>query len=198
MKTNFLNQLLFSAYSGLYGCGGSEATHVCHDCPDGFEREFARAQISGYVKRSYYATLKADPTDRSLWEAGIAAGSIIVIPETSGTYDPGDPKELKGFGKRAKSYGKRTMKLTISDPVYYENYAFWNEIIDRTDLIPWFCTSSLLHLFDAPATIKAKDPVADDLEEEVVWTVDHEIVSKNMPALYPYADIEDLFTCEAF
>jgi hypothetical protein len=96
------------------------------------------------------------------------------------------------------TYGPRTMKLLINDPVYYDNYHFYNEIIDRTDLIPFFLTSSLLHLFDKTAAIKAKDPVADDLEEEVIWNVECEVISKNIPAKYPRAAIESLFSCTNF
>jgi hypothetical protein len=186
------------SYSSLYGCGGSEALHVCHDCPGSFEREFARVRLSGFVKKNYYATLKASPLDLAVWQAGVDAGNIIILPETSGNYDPGEPKELKGFGSRRVTYGPRNMKLLINDPVYYENYHFYNEIIDRTDLIPFFGTSSLLHLFDETASIKAKDPVADDLEEEVIWNVECEVISKNIPAKYPLATIESLFVCGDF
>lgn len=187
-----------ASYAYTYGCGESEAVHYCHDCPDGRSREFGRTLAGGFIKKSFLATIVADPTNQANWQTGIDDGMVIILPETSGTYDPGDPKELKGFGNRRVTYGKRTMKLTLNDPDYKDNYAFYNGIIDRTDLVPFFLTSSLLHLFDQPATIKAKDPVADDLEEEITWQVECEVVSKNLPSLHEYADIADIFSCANF
>jgi hypothetical protein len=139
-----------------------------------------------------------DPTSLAAWQAGVISGDIIILPETSGAYDPGEPKELKGYGNRKSSYGPRTMKLTMADPDYYENYAFYNEIINRTDLVPVFRTSSLIHIFDKVASIKAKDPVADDLEEEVVWQVECEIVSSNLPSIHKSELIESIFSCATF
>lgn len=187
-----------SSYASIYGCGGDEALHVCHDCPGERVREFARVRRSGFIKEDYLPTIVANPLTLASWEAGVAAGKIIILPETSGSYDPGDPKELKGFGERKSSYGPRSMKLLINDPDYYDNYHFYNEISDRTDLVPFFITSSLLHLFDKPATIKAKDPVADDLEEEVFWQVECDIVSQNLPSKHKVATITTVFTCSNF
>jgi hypothetical protein len=198
MKRYFLTMRQLSAYSETYGCGGTEATHVCHDCPEGTEREFARTRLGGFVKLAYLATLLTAPTTLATWTTGIANGSIILLPKTSGSYDPGDPKELKGFGDRKVSYGPRTMKLMLNDPDYVDNYHFYNEIGDRTDLVPFFGTSSLIHIFDKPASIKAKDPVVDDLEEEVIWNVECEIVSKNLPRKVARTAINSAFVCSTF
>ncbi len=197
MKINFLAALQMS-YSYLYGCGASEAAHTCHDCPEGQVREFARTRSTGFIKEAYLPTLLANPTDITKWDDGIASGSIILIPKTSGSYDPGDPKELKGYGDRKSSYGPRTMKLMFNDPDFADNYHFFNEISERTDLVPFFRTSSLVRIFDKPASIKAKDPVADDLEEEVVWNVECEVVSTNLPIMVKDTTIKSIFICKAF
>ncbi len=186
------------SYSYLYGCGANEALHNCHDCPEGQVREFARTRSSGFIKESYLPTLLANPTDITKWNDGITNKSIILIPKTSGSYDPGDPKELKGYGDRKSSYGPRTMKLVFNDPDYADNYHFFNEISERTDLVPFFRTSSLVRIFDKPASIKAKDPVADDLEEEVVWNVECEVVSVNLPIMVKDTTIKSIFSCSAF
>lgn len=186
------------SYASTYGCGQSEATHVCHDCPDGRVREFARARSGGFIRKSRLATIMADPTSLPAWQAGITAGDIIILPETSGAYDPGEPKELKGYGDRKSSYGPRTMKLTLQDPDYVDNYVFYNEISSRTDMVPFFRTSSLIHIFDKTSSIKAKDPVADDLEAEVVWELECEIVSSNLPSKHPVITIESIFSCAVF
>ena len=187
-----------SSYASTYGCGVFEAVHYCHDCPGGRVREFARVRSGAFVRKSYLATLMVNPTDILKWQAGITAKQIIVLPETSGSYDPGDPKELKGYGDRKSSYGPRTMKLTMEDPDYYENYAFYNEIINRSDLVPVFRTSGLIHIFDTVASIKAKDPVADDLEAEVVWLIECDVTSANLPQIHKSEKIESIFTCATF
>lgn len=188
------------SYSSVYGCAESEAQHTCHDCPESRVREFARTRSGFFIKKAYLATLMADPTDAALWTAGIAAGDIIMLPQTSGSYDPGSPKELPGFGDRKVTYGPREMTLLLNDPDYADNYAFYNEIIDRTDLIPGFRTSSLIHIFDTVAAIKGSDPVADDLEAEVIWNVECKVVSKNLPSIHRMAadDITTVFSCSTF
>lgn len=190
--------MLFRNYASSYGCGGSDAVHVCHDCPDGRVREFARTRSSGFVKKSYLATLLASPTDASVWQTGIDNGDIIMCPETSGAFDAGTPKELKGFGNRKVSYGPRTMKLSFNDPDYADNYGFYNEISGRTDLVPFYRTSSLVHIFDTEATVYASDPVADDLEAEVIWEVVCEVISTNLPSKHAYAGLESVFGCPTF
>lgn len=185
-------------YAYLYGCTSSSALHFCHDCPEGMDIEQGRTRIGGFIQKSYLATIVADPTDLTAWTAGVAGGFITILPEISGSYDPGDPKELPGYGNRAITYGARTMKWTFVDPIYYENYAYYNEISKRSGQVPFFVTSTLLHLFDVEANIKAKDVVAIDLDSDVTWNVDVTVVSKNLPTLHKIATIESLFTCATF
>lgn len=186
------------SYASLYGCGESEATHVCHSCPDGRVREFARTRSGGWITQAYLATLLATVTTLATWTAGITSGDIIMLPETSGSYDPGEPKELKGFGSRKVTYGPREMTLMLNDPDYADNYAFYNEISRRSDLVPFFCTSNLVHIFDEVASIKAKNPVADDLEEEVIWQVESKVTSENLPTMHKLDTIRSAFSCPTF
>lgn len=186
------------SYESIYGCSGGEATHTCHSCPDGRVREFARVRSAGFVTKGYLATLLAAPTTLATWTTGITAGKIIMLPETSGSYDPGDPKPLKGYGDRKESYGPREMKLMFNDPDYADNYAFYNEIGGRTDLVPFFRTSGLVHIFDKVSAVKAKDPVIDDLEEEVVWQVECTVISMNLPTFYSTTVTATAFSCDVF
>jgi hypothetical protein len=187
-----------SGYASTYGCSESEAQHVCHSCPEARVREFARTRSSGWISTGYLATLLATVNNPTTWEDGKTSGDIIVLPETSGSYDPGDPKELKGFGSRKFSYGPREMVLSVNDPDYTDNYHFYNEISRRTNLVPFFVTSNLVHIFDKPASIKAKDPVADDLEEEVIWMVESKVTSENLPSKHALAPIASVFECPNF
>lgn len=188
-----------AGYAAIYGCPeGSEAIHHCHDCPGERHVEYARTRAGGFVKRGYYATLVGALSTLATWTDGVANGDIIILPELSGSYDPGTPKELKGFGNRKVTYGAREMTWTFSDPEYLDNYDFYNEITQRSNLIPFFITSSLLHLFDKEATIVGGDPIVDDLEEIVVWNGTAKIVSNNLPAKHALTGIEDVFTCATF
>lgn len=193
-----LADILMRGYADNYGCGSSEADHTCHDCPGDRIIEFGRARSAGYIKKAYLPTLLSNPIDPVLWTDGIAAKNVIMIPETSGSYDPGTPKELPGFGDRKVSYGARTMTLNFKDPDYYENYAFWNEISRRIDLVPFFRTSNLVHIFDSVATIVASDPVTEDIEDQVLWNVVNTVVSGNLPTLHKTDAIVSIFTCPNF
>ena len=191
MRHNFLS-IRQMTYAN--GCAGAEAVHVYNGvCPQDRVREFARTRSSGFIKQSYLATLMMDPSDKAAWDTGIAAGDIIVVPKTSGSFDPGTPKELPGFGDIKSSYGTREMKLSFNDPDYVENYAFYNEISDRTDLVPFYRTSSQVHIFDTVASVVASDPAADDLEAEIIWNVVCTVVSKNLPSKHAIATITDIF-----
>lgn len=181
------------SYSSIYGCSLDLGMHYCDPCLD--DREFGRVRSGGYIKSSYLATLLTDPTSLSAWTTGIADGDIIMIPETGGTYDAGTPVSLKGYGDRKVTYGTRDMTIVMSDPNYLSNYAFYNTISRQTDLVPFFRTSSLVHIFDTVATILAKDPVADDIASEVVWEVTIVVTSVNMPAKFPIATIASIFVC---
>ena len=184
-----------SSYASYYGCGDSEAVHICHDCPEGRVIEFAGARSSGFIKKGYLPTLLTTPTTLATWQDGVDDGNIIILPETRGSYDPGDPKEMKGYGNRKFTYGPRTMKLTINDPDYLDNYAFYNEIGKRNDLVPFFCTSSVVRIFDTEASIKAKDPVVEDIEEVIDWQVESTVVSENLPIMVQKATILSIFSC---
>lgn len=196
---SFKTPIFFRDYSSTYGgCGGGEAVHTCHDCPDGRVREFARTRSGGWIKQEYLATLLAAPTLLATWTNGINAGHIIMVPKTSGSFDAGTPKELKGYGNQKFSYGPREMQLLLNDPDYAENYAFYNEIGSRTDLVPFYRTSNLVHIFDTVASIYAADPVADDLEEEVIWQVTNKVISLNLPSKHSTANTISAFGCATF
>ncbi len=177
-------------------CSDDLPEHLCTPCPTVTNREFGRVRTSGFIFGDYYPTLMANPTLKAVWDAGILAGKIIVVPETAGAYDPGTPKELKGYGNRPKSYGPRTMKLDFSDPNLVDNYAHYNALSGQTELYPFFVTSSQLRIFDAVGTITASDPVADDIESEVTWNVSVEVVSATLPPYFPITNlVNTVFKC---
>lgn len=181
-------------YSG--DCSEVLADHVCNPCPTPEDREFGRVRTAGFIFSDYIDEMMAAPTLLATWETGIIAGKIIVVPETAGEYDPGEPKVLKGYGDRIETYGARTMTLKFNDPNLVANYEHYNGLGNQTELIPFFRTSSQLRIFDKPATITAKDPVADDIESEVTWEVSAKVVSSNIPSYHVTTNlINTVFKC---
>ncbi len=76
------------------------------------------------------------------------------------------------------------------------NYLHYNSLGNQTELEPFFRTSSQLRIFDKPATITAKDIVADDIESEIIWQVSAKVVSVNIPGYYPFTNlINTVFKC---
>jgi hypothetical protein len=160
--------------------------HYYDKCPD---TEFGRVRGSGFIEQDYLATLLAAPITPATWQTGITNGKIISIPQTSGNYDPGEPKELKGYGDQKGKNGPRGHKLVFNDPNYVQNYQFYNEISKSSSLVPFFRTSSLIHIADKPAKIFAKDVVDDDLEAEVNWQVTCDWESENLTRKFAAAAV---------
>ncbi|WP_346236760.1 hypothetical protein ABDK00_014015 [Niabella insulamsoli] len=181
-------------YYNNLDCAGSEFAHVHAPCPGGREPEFGRVRQSGFIKEGYLSTIIAAAVNLSTWltawETGIAAGDIIVLPETSGSFDPGTPAELQGFGDRPSSNGPRTQVLSVNDPDYKLNYNFYNDLANRTDLVPFYVTSTLIHIFDKACTAYASNPVEDDLNAQIVWNFQATVISENLPQFYPVETIK--------
>ena len=168
-------------YSG--NCAPDTFEHYSDPCGDK-KKVYAKVRSSFFVRSGYYDTFKANPLSQAVWDAGLLAKQIIVIPAVAGNYDAGDPKEGKGYGDQSKSYGAKTMKLVFNDPDLVDNYNFYNNITEQKDFIPGFVMDKWLRLFDAPGVIKAKDSISDNIDEEVDWQVDIEVVSGNLPTYH--------------
>jgi hypothetical protein len=179
--------------SYAYSCDEQLPEHVANPCPNGTDREFARTRSVALISEDYLPNLMVDPTDATLWTAGIAAGKIEIIPQSSGSYDPGSPKELKGYGDRKSSNGPREQTLSFNDPDYLVNQAFYNVINGITNKVPAWRTSSLVHIADKPATIVAGDAVEDDLEAEVVWQVHCKWTSINLASKHDASALGAIF-----
>ena len=186
------NGLLRKFMTYASSCEDDLGLHVCDPCNG--NREFARVRSVAIIPKEALAALMVDPTSPTKWAAAIAAGAII-IPNTSGSFDPGDPKVLKGYGDTLQSNGPRTQKLTFFDPNFRANYAFYNAISNITSKVVAFRTSTLIHIADVTAAIVAKDVVADDLEAELVWEVTATFISINMPNIHDASALTNIFKC---
>lgn len=166
--------------------------YVCSPCAD---KEFGKVRSVAFIHKNYLPVLMADPTDMSLWQDGIFQGLIIIIPYASGSFDPGEPVQLKGYGSRIQTNGPRTMVLSFQDGAYKSNYGFYNGLKGITQYVMAFRTSSLIHVGTKPASVFAKDPVAEDLESEVAWEVTAKWMDTDLPSIHDASNLQLLFTC---
>jgi hypothetical protein len=56
----------------------------------------------------------------------------------------------------------------------------------------------VVRIFDTVASVKAKDPVVEDIEEVIDWQVESQIVSNNLPIMVKKATIASVFNCPKF
>lgn len=192
MKLNFLARMFFSYSSS---CDDGElGTYNCDPCPL-VDREYGRVRGVALIKKTYLSSLLAAPTLEDTWQDGIDDGNILIMPFTSGSYDPGEQKALPGFGDTKESYGTREMTLNWADPNYKYNYNFYNSFQKANIYVPAFRTSTLVHIFDQVAQLTAADPIEDDIESTVVWKGVAKVVSENIPSKHDASNLADIFSC---
>jgi hypothetical protein len=191
MFQNLFRKLM--SYSSSCDDGGA-GTYNCDPCPLG-DSEFAGVRGVALIKETYLATLLAAPTLAATWTTGIASGDIIIVPMTRGTFEPGEPAELPGFGDQKTSNGPRTMTLNWSDPNYKYNYGFYNGFSKLSSYIPAYRTSSLVHIFDKTAKLTGSDPVEEDIDARVVWNGVAVVISENLPSKHDASALSTVFSC---
>lgn len=147
------------------GCEDVVPAHYCDPCET---VEQGRVSSVAYIKNSFAFTDISDPTE---WEAGFAAGDIILIPQTSGTFDGGSEVESPGFGRQATRLTGYNFQLQYQDPNYRLNCNFYNAIKNSRAYKFAYATSTQIHLVDVAVQAIPKNPVQDDVNSAVVWDV---------------------------
>lgn len=170
------------------------ANHDAALCP---EFEFGKVRSSALIRKRYLPAVLGNPTLMAVWQTGIQEKNIVVLPFVSGSFDPGEPVPLKGYGRRLATRGPRTMTLTFTDPAYVLNYAFYNGIHRRTDYVMAFRTSSVLHIATNPADLFARNMVDEDLQAIVAWEVKAQWRENNLPVPVPAQELSPLFHAAA-
>lgn len=169
-------------------CGNAIPTPACEVCGDS---ELGRIRSAGFIRSD--VTI-ADPTDPTDWSGPIAAGTVLVIPNTQGEFDGGTAKIVPGYGQVHERRISSLFKLKFIDPNYIGNAQFYNSIQKDFNWKPFFVTETQVHLADRVAAIVPKAAVQNDDESEVVWEVECSWVSNDLPL--PYDVPADTFVCE--
>ena len=86
----------------IYYPAGCDAlpVHTCNDCGVPLNGEMGRIRSMAIIQKDY----ALDPTSLSSWTTGITSGDIIIIPETTGSFDGGKAKKGPGYGDTVETY----------------------------------------------------------------------------------------------
>ena len=167
------------AYYGT-GCSDELEDHICGTCTV----ELARVRGWAFVKQTYYATLAANPDDASVWDTGIAAGDIIMIPEGQGEFNGGTPNKSPGDGDLPETIDSYSFSAQVMDPNYIGNRDFYNSIKRVKNLYFAYRSETVGYLTDKPVLVAPSNPIANDDKAKVKWNAEITWVSENFPAEY--------------
>ncbi|MBA3830064.1 MAG: hypothetical protein H0X33_14075 [Taibaiella sp.] len=177
------------AYQVYYpsGCGTTVGDHYCNNCE---VAEHARIRSVAYIAKDFTFI---DPTNPVEWKAGIAAKKIIVIPETSGSFDGGSEVEGTGYGDQQSKLTGYNFQLTYQDPNYKNNADFYNGLKRTSNYRVAYRTESLVHISLNTVSVIPKNPVTDNLSDEVTWSVLVKWSEGDLPV--PYNVPSGIFVC---
>jgi len=165
-------------------CTTTLPDHISNSCADSMEH--GRVRSVAFVHVSYLAALQVDPTDYAIWQTGILDKLIIIIPETTGTYDGGTPVEGPGYGDLAVSLAGYDHVIAYSDPNFKQNAEFYNAIKYSREWVPVIRLETTALLFDVAGQILPKAPVTEALTDDVVWAVEVKVSQPNIPVPFIY------------
>jgi len=180
-------------YDSYYGnCDETIDPHFCRVCDDKTEK--GRIRRGGWLKSSSYASVMANPIDPAVWAAALAAGEFIALPELSGTFDGGAPKYTAGYGDVKEKYDGSDFTATIKDPLYTENWQHYNSIVGKSNWHLVYCTESQTHVSGKPVTVAPKNPITENVDDDVIWESEVKWFEWFTPA--PHAVPQEVFACE--
>ncbi len=169
-------------------CDSQILSHSCDPCPT---TEHARVRGAAFVHKSMTFVDIEDPAE---WTAGILANKIIVIPQTSGSYDGGTPKYGQGIGDAPQRYLGSDFKVTFNDVNYNkDNSACYNGLKKSSSWRIAWRTETYAYIADKPGTNVAKDPHADDHTAEIAYNVECTFTQGDNPV--PFIIPEGIFDC---
>lgn len=168
-------------------CNVSVPDHYCNDCET---PEKGRVSSVAFIKDSFDFI---DPSDPVEWQAAIANKDIIIIPRTNGSFDGGAEVESTGYGRQATKLTGYNFTLTYNDPNYKLNADFYNAIKRSQNYRIAYVTESLVHISNVPVSTIPKNPVAEDINSDVVWNVTVKWADQDLPV--PYDVPANVFSC---
>lgn len=174
---------------GIYypSCEQAIPEHICTPCD---KQEHGRIRGTAFVKKTFAFI---DASNTTEWQAGIASGDIIIIPQTNGSFDGGTPQEGPGYGDSVSTYIGSDFVATFKDPNYADNCAFYNVLKRSRNYNFAYCTETKVHVTSKPVVVLPKSPVADDINSLVEWDVTVKWRESDIPC--PVNIPEGIFDC---
>jgi len=155
--------------------------------------ELARVRSVALIHKTFINQLLTDPEDSSIWLVGITGGFIIVLPQTQGDYNGGDPINGRGFGWSEETLVAYNFAVNYKDPDYVGNLPHYNSITGSRNFYIAFCSETIMRISQRPGTLIASNPVANSLKDEVNFLMSYKWTHDKMPLEY---DIPDgVFVC---
>ena len=175
----------------IYYPAGCDAlpVHTCNDCGVPLNGEMGRIRSMAIIQKDY----ALDPTSLSSWTTGITSGDIIIIPETTGSFDGGKAKKGPGYGDTVETYLGSDFSLKFTDPDYFSNVSFYNTLRGAANYKIAFRTQTYTHVVGVPCSFEVSAPVKEGLDTTVVWEVDVKWIDNKSPI--PYTTVDGVFTC---
>lgn len=177
------------AYQVYYpnGCEAEIGDHYCNNCD---AAEHARVRSAAFIASDFAFT---DPTSPVEWRAGILAKKIIIIPEVNGTFDGGSEVEGPGYGDQVSKLTGYDFQAVYNDPNYKFNADFYNSLKRSRNWRFAYRTETQTHLTENTVTVIPKNPVTENLTDEVVWNVTVKWSETDLPV--PFDTPVGIFTC---
>ena len=164
---------------------------VCDPCLD--DMEHGRVRSTAAVHKNFMPTLIANPDSKAVWDAGVAAKSIYIIPETQGTFDGGSPVMVPGYGDATEKLAGYNFTLNFMDPNFKQNVPYHNSQKNSSNWHIAFRTETQTRLSGKPCSFVPKTPVGAELSSEVVIDVEVKWFEKDQPV--PFDTPVGVFVC---
>lgn len=178
-------------------CEGQETTPILHTCNPCNDKEGGRVRGIMYIRSGFdltplKAALKAGTGAAAIFEAAVIAGNIHVVPETTGTYNGGEPEYGAGYGEESQRLTNRNHEISVKDPSYDGNSDFYTRIEKEHWIVGWK-GDKLLHFGTKPASVVATDPTEEGLETDVTWNATINWKHIAHAEIYPAEQLEKYF-----
>ena len=117
----------------------------------------------------------------------VGAGLMHVMAQTRGSFDGGTPKMITGYGDNKERQIGTDYVLMVKDPIFADNYEFWEAVEKIEDWNIAFRTETQLAVISDDVTITTKAPAEEGIDTEVVWDIECKWFSKSKPSIQPYS-----------
>ena len=137
--------------------GDFDEAYTCDPC---FMAENGNVRSLVLIRKG---TAIAFPLVKFDWELQVGLGNIFIMPETRGSFDGGTPKYITGYGSVKEKKVGDDYVLSVKDPNYVDNVAFYQEAEKHLWNIAYLSETQLNYVAQ-DVTITAKAPIEEDLE----------------------------------